>query len=552
MSLASILDFSFSFIIGAGRFIILLGLLIFLHELGHFFAAKLSNVYVVRFSLGWGKRLFGIQRGETDYCVSAIPIGGYVRMVGQEDMPRTEEEVIEAEPELADVPPERRFNNQPILNRLAISFSGPFMNLIFAFPVLWLVFVLGIQEPISSNYTRIGAVMEGSPAEQAGIRAGQRVLSIDGVPVEKWEEVLLTIMTNQGTPLNFELEDLSGNITHATVTPEHGEDSPRATIGIEGLEAVRVTIVNPDMPADKGGLRVGDMILASDGVPIASMRSFIEGINRSAGRSVSVTVLRENDIFELDLMPEETRSVEGILFDGNVIAFIDEEVAARDNLKLQIGDEVVAVNGTPFDVNAYDFNEFLSAALDESQSDELTLSVLRSQRAFSKPSDLSATIPIINKGMVGVGLSPFVIEKYGPVEAIGKSIEAFGDMVVFLTKTIYFIFSNKVSTRELAGPIGIAYMTERSLDIGIGYYLKLVAMITINLTIVNLLPIPMLDGGMIFLTILEAIRRKPLEEKYMLVLQRIGIAFILFIIVFATYNDMLRVVRYFLGGDFLG
>ena len=552
MSLASILDFSFNFVIGAGRFIIMLGLLIFLHELGHFIAAKLSNVYVVRFSLGWGKRLFGIQRGETDYCVSMFPIGGYVRMVGQEDTPRTEEEVAEAEPELAALPPERRFNTQPVFNRLAISFSGPFMNLIFAFPVLWLVFLLGIQVPISSKYTRIGSVKEGSPAEKAGIKPGQRVVSIDGDPVSKWEEVWLTIMTNEGQSLDFELEDLSGNIAHVTAAPSRGEDSERASLGIEALEAVMVTTVNPGMPADRGGLRKGDIIIASDGSPTESLSGLIGYINQSVDRSVAVTILRDDKLVELALVPEATKSVEGIIFDENVIAFIDDEVAAREGFKLQVGDQVTAINGTLFDANDSDFSSFLSAALDENESDQLMLTVLRPQGAFSKPYNLSAAVNISHKGMIGVGLSPFAIEKFGPVEAIGKSIEAFGDTVVLMVKTIYYLFSLKVSAKEVAGPIGIAYMTERSLDLGIGYYLNFIAIITINLAIVNLLPIPMLDGGMIFLTILEAIRRKPLEEKYMLMLQRVGIAFIFFILLLATYNDMLRVVRYWFGGEFLG
>ena len=185
------------FMISAGRFIILLGILVFVHELGHFLAAKLCNVYVVRLSLGFGRRLLGFRRGETDYCLSAIPLGGYVKMVGQEDMPRTQEEAASAEPDLPEIPPERRFDTQPTRNKLIISFAGPFMNLIFAFPVLWVVFMVGIHMPIFAQNTRIGAVLQGSPAQKAGIQAGQRVLSINGTKVRKWEEVQLRIWTNE-------------------------------------------------------------------------------------------------------------------------------------------------------------------------------------------------------------------------------------------------------------------------------------------------------------------------------------------------------------------
>ena len=149
------------FVISTGRFIILLGILIFVHELGHFLAAKLCNVYVVRLSLGFGRRLIGFRKGETDYCLRAIPLGGYVKMVGQEDMPRTQEEAALIEPWLPDIPPKRRFDTQPTRNKLIISFAGPFMNLIFAFPVLWVVFMVGIHMPIFAQSTRIGAVLQG-------------------------------------------------------------------------------------------------------------------------------------------------------------------------------------------------------------------------------------------------------------------------------------------------------------------------------------------------------------------------------------------------------
>jgi len=549
---ASVFGSVFAFIIGAARFIVLLGILVFVHELGHFFAAKLSNVYVVRLSLGWGKRLFGFKRGDTDYCLSMFPIGGYVKMVGQEDMPRTEEEAAAAEPDLPDVPPERRYNNQPAFNRFAISFAGPFMNLLFALPVFWLVFMIGIHVPISTRYTRIGTVQEGSPADKAGIKPGQRVVSIDGATTTTWEEVWIKIMTSEGRSLSLELEDLSGGITHVNATPTREEDAPRASLGIEGLAAFAVSMIVPDMPAERGGLEVGDIILAYDDNPPdnESMTKLVDVINQSAGRPMAFTVLRDGSIVNLTLVPEEVNVIDGIVFDGNTVVFVEKESVPGENLELQIDDVVTAVNGRALD--EAEFRNFLAAGLDDYEGADLTITVERSQGMFSEPRTMEAAVTVSREGRVGTAFSPFVMEKFGPGQAALRSVGAFVDSVGLTFKTFYYLLSLKLSPKELAGPIGIAVMTEKSLAVGgIGYYLNLVAFITINLAIINLLPIPLLDGGMILLTVVEAIRRKPLEEKHMLIFQKVGVVFIVMIFVLAMYNDALRAFRFFLGGEFL-
>ncbi|NQU07025.1 MAG: RIP metalloprotease RseP [Candidatus Abyssubacteria bacterium] len=541
------------FIIGAGRFIVMLGALIFVHELGHFIAAKLSNVYVVRFSLGFGKRLFGFKfkGGETDYCLSAIPLGGYVKMVGQEDLPRTEEEAAEAEPDLPDVPPERCFNTQPARNRLAIGFAGPLMNLFFAFPLFWLVFMVGIQIPIYTKHTRIGTVYEGKPAEQAGIKPGQRVLSINGEPVKKWEEVQLTIWTNEGKELDLELEDLSGRVSHVTAVPARDEGASRATLGIEPLVVDAISIVVPGMAADRAGFKEGDIVLAYDDSPAdnASLAKLVEAVNESAGQPMTVTVLREERVKTIALVPEEVSIIEGVGFQRNVVAYVDEETASERAALLQRGDVVTAVDGERLETEAVE--DILTAAIYGYEGEELTLTVERGRGLFSKTEVLDVTVPVGRTGRIGVGFSTVVLEKFGPVEAAKKGMRAFVASFSLTMKTIYYLVSGKVSTKEMAGPIGIAVMTEKSLDMGIGYYLNLIAFITINLAIINLLPIPMLDGGLILLTLVEAVRRRPLEEKYLIVLQKVGIVFIAFIILMATYNDVGRVIRYFVGGEFL-
>ncbi len=535
------------FFINVARFIILLGVLVFVHELGHFLAAKATNVYVVRLALGFGKRLFGFQWGETDYCVKAIPLGGYVKMVGQEDLPRTQEEAEKADPEVRGVPPERRFDTQPAWKKLLIGFAGPAMNLLFAIPVLWLVYMVGINIPVSSDYPFIGGVTAGSPAEEAGIQTGQRVLSIDGQAVKGWEDVQLQIMTNKDNPLDIKLEDLSGKITDVTVTPRRSENSTRPAIGIDPLAALSIDQLFPGMPAEESGLQRNDIVLTYDQKPPSNenLSNLFDAVNKHAGEPLSFTVLRNGKILTYTITPKKVPVIKGIEIRDGVIALINKEElgAEADNLKL--GDTVVALDGQPVKKNVEDM---LRREATAGETVELTI---RRGGILEKSRDIKVSLPIVERGMIGVAFSGYIKRQYDPGTAFVKSFSAYEEPVSLTFKTLYYLITGKVSTREMAGPIGIAVLTTESLKLGVGYYLKLVAFITINLGIINLLPIPMLDGGMILITMIEAVRRKPLEEKYQLLLQRIGFAFIIFLFLIVTYNDILRTINYFLGHGFM-
>ncbi len=543
------------FLLSAGRFIILLGVLVFVHELGHFLAAKLTNVYVVRLSLGFGKRLFGFKRGETDYCISAIPLGGYVRMVGQEDMPRTREELEQAEPELANVPPERRFDTQPVRTKLAISFAGPLMNLLFAIPVLWLVFIVGIRVPIYTLHTRIGTVAEDSPADRAGIEPGDRIVSINGAPIEKWEQVQLAIWTNEGTPLDLTVENPAGEMKSVTVVPAIQGESSRATIGIEPLYTVAIGGIVPGMPAEKSGLQEGDIILTYNRKKPTNenLSKLIETVNKSAGSEMVLTVLRNGRTLDVTLVPETVRVVKGVEFHKNEVVYVEENGGEPTTQpKLRPGDIVTAINDHPLEEN--DVERVLAATvakLHNLEGERVELAVRRPSKLLREPETFTATAPLVEKGMIGVLFSPTLSQQFGPGKAFIRSFDAFGNSFTLTMKTIYFLISGKVSTREMAGPIGIAFMTEETLKLGLGYYLNLVAFITINLAILNLLPIPVLDGGLILLTLIEFARRKPIDEKHLILLQRVGFVFILLLIFVATYNDIRRAINYLFGGDFL-
>jgi len=280
----------------------------------------------------------------------------------------------------------------------------------------------------------------------------------------------------------------------------------------------------------------------------------IEVVNQSAGRSMTFTVLRDKSVQRVTLVPKEVSVIEGVAFSKNIVAYSEVGAAdggesSGDTPALQQGDVVIAVNGQP--LAGEDLENYLTGSIYDYSGKEIELRIERPRGFMREPQVFETTVTLARTGRIGVSFSPVVLEKYGPARAFAKSIDAFGYSFGLTMKTLYFLVSGKVSTKEMAGPIGIAVMTEKSLEMGIGYYLNLVAFITINLAIINLLPIPMLDGGMILLVLIEAIRRKPLEEKFQIMFQKVGIAFILFIILVATYNDILRAVRLFFGGEFL-
>ena len=541
----------FNFLLGIGSFIILLGIMIFVHELGHFIAAKLSGVYVVRFSLGFGKRIFGIRKGETDYCVSAIPFGGYVKMVGQEDMPRTEEEARLAEPDLPDVPADRRFDTQSTFVKLAISFAGPLMNVLFAIPLLWITLMLGIPEPLANSDTRIGNVYEGSAAEVAGLKPGQKILSINGSPITKWEQLQLITITSENRELDLEVQDISGEIRHVVAVPTRGEGGSRASLGVDPFFSQMVSFVTPGMAADRAGLKEGDIILDYDDLPPDNdnMAKLIAYINESAGRPVKLVVLRDGSTKEIKLVPDEVSIVPGVEFDKSTVIYINEEKTGKDVSGLQVGDVVTAVDGKQLQTE--DMEEFLTRAIYDHSGDTIDLTVERSKGFLSQPQNLTITVPLARTGRIGVGFTIVKMQKFGPREAFVRGMDEFVKYLKLAVVTPYYLVAGRLSVKEVTGPVGIAVMTEQYRRLGFSYYLALMALITVHLGIINLLPIPVLDGGMILITLVESVRRKPIEEKYYVLLQWAGLVFIILIVVVATFNDIQRAIRFLQGGSFL-
>lgn len=340
--------------------IILFGFLIFIHELGHFLAAKLSGVRVLKFSIGFGPKILGKKIGETEYLLSAIPLGGYVKMYGED----AGDEAIDEK---------RSFKHQPVHKKMFIVLAGPLFNIIGAIFLFWIIFVYGVPvlKPV------IGEVMENSPAYMAGLKKGDKVIEIDGQQITNWFEMAQFIQQNPNRTLNLKID-------------------------------------------------------------------------------------RKGEIIQFAIKPQEKET------------------------KNLFGEKIFV-------------------------------------------------------GQIGIKPSDEVyIKKEDPLTAINKSFEKSYEIVELTYLTIVKIFQRVVSTDVIGGPILIFQAAGKTAEQGLVSFLSFAAIISINLGILNLLPIPVLDGGHILFFMIEGIRRKPLSEKFITISQKIGIAFLIALMMLAFYNDILR------------
>jgi len=349
-------------------FIVALGALVFVHELGHFIVAKRSGVRVLRFSIGFGPVVYAWRRGETEYAISAIPMGGYVKMLGEDD---DDEAGVAAEPE-------RAFSTQPLWKRAAIVGAGPIMNFVFAFAVYAALFAsIGVELP--SNQPRVGGVSPGLPAEQAGLRPGDRVVSIDGRPVATWEE-------------------LSG------------------------------------------------IVLASQ------------------GRTLHVVVERDGQQLPLEVTP------------------------------------TLHVGRTMFG--------------------EETESVYR----------------------IGIEAS-HEWSRVGPVQAVGMAAQQTWTASYVVLKGLALMLQGRVPLSELGGPIAIARAAGQQAQEGVSRFCSMLAFLSVNLGVLNLLPIPALDGGHLAFFGLEGLMRRPLRQRHREIAQQVGVLLLITLMVFVFYNDIHRLVQ---------
>jgi len=439
--------------------LVTLGILVTFHEFGHFWVARRCGVRVECFSVGFGRAIYSWRRGDTEYRIAAIPLGGYVKMFGEQDA-----EISEAEKSVA-------FNHKSLAQRSAIVAAGPIANFLLAFLLYWIMFLSGVNGLVPI----VGTVTDNSIAAQAGLNTGDEILSVDGSETRTWQEVHTQLLQRLGE---------SGNIT-LTVRPENSATIQTLNLPIErwlvsegdpnilgslGLSPSRQDIpaiigqLLPDGRGEQGGLQAGDRVLAVNNNEITGWFHWVEEIRLNPESDILVSVERNGASHLLSLRPE--------------------------------------------------------ARLDEASGE---------------------TIGYLGAGVLAPEAQTREI-RYSLFNAIPQALNETWNNIVFVLGTIKKMIVGLISVQNLSGPITIAQVAGETASYGLEYYIGFLAILSISLGVLNLLPIPMLDGGHLFYYLIEALIRRPLPERIQAMGMQLGILLIASIMFVAFYNDINRLL----------
>ena len=551
-------------------FLLVLGVLVFVHELGHFVAAKACGIYCNRFSLGMPPRLFGITLGETDYCVGALPFGGYVKMAGQEDAPMTEEE---RQNQYSHVPPERWLFNKPPWQRFIVFAAGPSMNFVLAVVLYALRAAVGAEVPETQVDNRIGAIRPASPAAHApmylaeglakapdlegppdttGWQTGDRILSIDRERIDNITDVAMAAVLSTGKVLRVEVERTApdGHTTRyispvEPVAPE-GDELPR--FGVAPFETAVVLHVHEDMPGHEMGIRPGDIITTAKGKWV-DMNTFIKLIEAvPEGETVDIELERDAETVPITIQPRTVGRMLDVAFapwPGSktdrdnalpLVVGVSHEVAKEAGILPR--DVILEVNGMPATV------AMLTRFTLEHPGETVVLSVRRPailHGLLRKETTETIQFEISPVRAIGVELRPkIVFYRVPPLQVLPEAFRQGYRDVARVMKTLAMLITGKVSPRNLGGPMMIYQATTMAAQAGFWWLTHITAFISVNLCIFNLLPLPVLDGGQILLLGVEQVRRKPVPIRVVERFQQVGLVLIVALMLYVTYNDILR------------
>ncbi|MBK9293796.1 MAG: RIP metalloprotease RseP [Oligoflexia bacterium] len=533
----SFLHQGFSFIV---PLIVLLGVLIFVHELGHFSVAKYFGVRVEVFSLGFGKKILQKKIGDTLYCVSAIPFGGYVKMYGDDPT--------------SPVPIENQkysFNHKPVLPRIAIVLAGPLMNAFFAVILFAAIALIG-EEAIQS---KLGDISPSSVAYNAGFRSNDEILKINNQSVDRWDLVKKTIEENANKTLNFEiLRD--GKPVNVSAVPELTKNknvlSSEEFVGdIEGLTylhiAPAVGITSSKSIAAQSGLVTGDIIKKIDGKDIETFAQIKEQLK--PGSTLTVTrkgqnkdvVLKFGDFKNFEILGIETSE----LYLANIAPKSGAELAG-----IKTGDKIVSINSQKIQ-RWEDVVKYVQSYKNGHQP--LDVDVLREGQKLSynvtpqltKQPDAGGierenyALGVVT-GLVLSTSNTFIYKETNLLKSLAKG---FSDTVKWTQLTVLSfvkLIQRKVSAKSIGGPLMIGKLASDTWKIGISPFFKIMAIISINLFVLNLLPVPVLDGGHLLFYTIELIKGRALSAKWLEAFQQVGMALLLALMLFSMYNDIVR------------
>ena len=429
-------------------FIVTLGVLVFIHEFGHFIAAKIFRMRVDRFSIGFPPRAFGKQFGETDYCVSWIPIGGYVKIAGMIDE--------SFDTDYLDKPPQPwEFRAKPIWQRMIVISAGVIMNIILAIVIFWGINY--VQGSAVRETTTVGYVVENSGGAAAGLRPGDKVLSVNGAPVSDWEAIYTAALVNSlNSDVTFLVQRDSQQVR--LVLPRMlMKDTSTDPLGLipDSCE-MAIGSVDPGKPADKAGLKPGDVLVALNGAPVGLDQQRVrQTVETSAGKPLAIEWRRNGTIMNGTAVPSSDGRI-GIIFGVRYIGRV-------------------------------------------------------------------------------------TLIHYSLLQALPKGVEEIGNVAVLFVKQIWQVITGKTPfSQSVGGPIRIAQMATQSAEMGWGAFLGFMALLSVSLAILNILPFPALDGGHLAFLVYEGVFRREVPVSIKLGLQRAGFVLLLAFMAFVLYNDIVH------------
>ncbi|MFP5520217.1 MAG: RIP metalloprotease RseP [Bdellovibrionia bacterium] len=533
-------------------FVTLLGILIFVHELGHFLVARWCGVRVEVFSLGFGKKLLSYKRGDTTYALSLIPLGGYVKMFGEQNGDTVSED-------------ERgvSFTHKTVWQRIAIVLAGPMMNFLFAIVIFFAIGLIGEDHRLPV----LGDFKESSPAYQAGFRPGDFIKSINGQSVRSMEEVqkFLSLNTLQDVTLSFEVErQFSKEVAKVDAT-FIGAQNPNVlskfdfVARLEGFDAYTqgTTVgVKPNTIFASLGINTGSQILAVNNVEVKSWRELL--FNLQAAKASEQLHLRiknpgSEDIAELNLSsgavdaltPEKLGFESSDLYLAAIVKGSPAEKAG-----LLKNDRITAINGKPILVWEDVLNEIRNS---EGKTSEFTIT--RGTETLVKTITPEMTTHMTIHGReekrYTIGIAPMVniafpdtinIKADGLGHALVRGVERTWDVSVMTVMSFVRLFQGMISPKNIGGVISIGQAAHETYKMGLIQFLQMMAIISVNLFILNLLPIPVLDGGHLVFYSIEVLKGAPLSMRKMEIAQQVGLALLMSLMVFALFNDFTRLL----------
>lgn len=456
--------------------LVTLGILVTIHEYGHFRVARLCGVRVERFSVGFGKPILRWrgkpldgQKGEgTEYVIGLLPLGGYVKMLGEQD---------DVSPALRD----QAFNHKPLSSRAAIVAAGPVANFLLAILVYWLMFMTGVTglAPV------VGDVAAESPAAGSGLLPGDEILAVDGTPTRTWQDVRVQLLDRLGESgqLNLQVQGSDATQPRSVDLPLQrwlaGEDEPDllGSLGLTPWHLVlpaRLGEVLPEGRAAEAGLQAGDLILAANGADVKNWNGWLEVVRSHPEALVRVTLERNGETRELFLRP--------------AVRMLEDGQPEFDSAGNTLG--------------------FIGASVDVPELPEM-----------------------MNRNI-----------RYSPFAAFPQALRETWNNSVFVLDSIKKMLVGLISVKNLSGPITIAQVAGETASYGLEYYLGFLAVLSISLGVLNLLPIPVLDGGHLFYYAIEGIMRRPVPRRFQEWGMQFGILLVAGIMFLALYNDVNRLL----------